>query len=275
MFTASAQSCFTCWSIARLSARTCSVIRQAAASPAPATFLAPFLDRDLETICARCLERDPQARYQSARELADDLERWLKGQPILARPVSVAARAWRWSRRNPIPASAAVICLSLGVTVIWLLSKEVTAPPMALPPEKSIAVLPFENLSDNKENSYFATGIQDEILSDLAKIADLKVISRTSTHPYEAGKPRNSRQIGQELGVAHLLEGSVQRSGNHLRINAQLLDTRTDSHLWAQVYDRDMADFFALQSEIARTIAGQLQVEISEPEKPAIARPTQ
>ena len=107
-------------------------------------------------------------------------------------------------------------------------------------------------------------GVQDEILSDLAKIADLKVISRTSTRPYVAGKPRNSRQIGQELGVAHLLEGSVQRTGNHLRINAQLIDTRTDSHLWAQTYDRDVSDVFAIQSEIAQTIAGQLQVEISE-----------
>ena len=134
-------------------------------------------------------------------------------------------------------------------------------------------MLPFENLSDNKENAYFATGVQDEILSDLAKIADLKVISRTSTRPYEAGKPRNSRQIGQELGVAHLLEGSVQRTGNHLRINAQLIDTRTDSHLWAQTYDRDVADVFAIQSEIAQTIADQLQAKISVGEKAAVARP--
>ena len=134
-------------------------------------------------------------------------------------------------------------------------------------------MLPFENLSDDKENAYFATGVQDEILSDLAKIADLKVISRTSTRPYEAGKPRNSRQIGQELGVAHLLEGSVQRTGNRLRINAQLIDTRTDSHLWAQVYDRDVSDVFAIQSEIAQTIAGQLQAKISASEKAAVARP--
>ena len=211
-----------------------SVVRQAAASPAPKLrSLAPLLDRDLETICARCLEREPRARYQSAVHLAEDLERWLEGRRILARPVPAAARAWRWSRRNPILASTAVICLSLGVIVIWLLSKEVTAPPMALPPEKSIAVLPFENLSANKDNAYFAAGVQDEILSDLAKIADLKVISRTSTSPYETGKPRNLRKIGQELGVAHLLEGSVQRTGNHLRINAQLINTRTDAHLWA------------------------------------------
>ena len=99
------------------------------------------------------------------------------------------------------------------------------------------------------------------------------MISRTSTRPYEAGKPRNSRQIGQELGVAHLLEGSVQRTGNHLRINAQLIDTRTDAHLWAQTYDRDVADVFAIQSEIAQTIADQLQAKISASEKAAVARP--
>jgi serine/threonine-protein kinase len=140
-------------------------------------------------------------------------------------------------------------------------------------PEKSIAVLPFENLSNNKENAYFAAGVQDEILSDLAKIADLKVISRTSTLPYETGKPRNSRKIGQELGVAHLLEGSVQRAGNHLRVNAQLINSRTDAHLWAQTYDREVADVFAIQSEIARAIADQLQAKISDREKAAIARP--
>ena len=140
-------------------ANVLSVIRQAAASPAPRLrSLVPSLDRDLETICGRCLERDPQSRYQSAGDLADDLERWLEGRPILARPVPVAARAWRWSRRNPILASAAAICLSLGVTVLWLLAKEGAAPPMIPPPEKSIAVLPFENLSDDKDNAYFAAG---------------------------------------------------------------------------------------------------------------------
>ena len=161
-----------------------------------------------------------------------------------------------------------VAALALALPFYW--QRNQTTSPM---PEKSIAVLPFENLSDDKENAYFATGVQDEILSDLAKIADLKVISRTSTSPYEAGKPRNSRQIGQELGVAHLLEGSVQRAGNHLRINAQLIDTRTDAHLWAQTYDRDVADVFAIQSEIAQTIADQLQAKISVGEKAAVARP--
>ena len=251
-----------------------SVIRQAAANPAPRLrSLAPALDRDLETICARCLEREPQARYQSAGDLAADLERWLDGRPILARPVSVATRVWRWSRRNPIPASAGVACLSLGAMVLWLLWQGEEAPPKLPLPEKSIAVLPFENLSDEKQNAYFADGVQEEILTDLARIADLKVISRTSTRSYNPKKPRNSREIGQQLGVAHLLEGSVERAGDRVRIHAQLIDTRSDLHLWAQTYDRQVADVFTIQSEIAQTIANQLQASISADAKAALDRP--
>jgi TolB-like protein/Tfp pilus assembly protein PilF len=138
---------------------------------------------------------------------------------------------------------------------------------------KSIAVLPFENLSEEKANAYFADGVQDEILTDLAKIAELKVISRTSVIGYREIANRNLRKIGQELGVAHLLEGSVQRAGNRVRVNAQLVDARTDRHLWAQTYDRDLADVFAIQSEIAKAIADQLQAKLSPSEKSAIERP--
>jgi TolB-like protein/class 3 adenylate cyclase/Tfp pilus assembly protein PilF len=140
-------------------------------------------------------------------------------------------------------------------------------------PEKSIAVLPFENLSDNKENAYFADGVQDEILTNLAKIADLKVISRTSVMQYKTDTSRNSREIGKQLGVAHLLEGSVRRVGNQVRVNAQLIDTRTDAHTWAEFYDRKLDDVFAIQSEIAKTIAGQLQAKLSPSEKAAIEKP--
>ncbi len=146
------------------------------------------------------------------------------------------------------------------------------APPLAIP-EKSIAVLPFENLSDEKQNAYFADGVQDEILTDLARIADLKVISRTSVMQYRETATRNLRKIGQELGVAHVLEGSVQRASGKVRVNAQLIDARTDAHLWAQTYDRDLADVFAIQSEIAQTIAGQLQARLSPNEQKAIERP--
>jgi TolB-like protein/class 3 adenylate cyclase/Tfp pilus assembly protein PilF len=137
-------------------------------------------------------------------------------------------------------------------------------------PEKSVAVLPFENLSKEKENAYFADGVQDEILTDLARVADLKVISRTSTMQYKTGGPRNLREIGAALGVAHVLEGSVQRAANRVRVNAQLIDARTDRQLWAQTYDRDLADVFAIQSEIAMAIARQLQAKLSPVEKNAI-----
>src|SRR5881275_591375 len=140
-------------------------------------------------------------------------------------------------------------------------------------PEKSVAVLPFENFSDDKENAYFADGIQDEILTDLAKVADLKVISRTSVMQYKNAINRNLREIAQQLGVAHVLEGSVQRTGNLVRVTAQLIDARTDMHLWAERYDRDLADVFAIQSEIAKTIADHLQAKISPSEKAAIEKP--
>ena len=139
--------------------------------------------------------------------------------------------------------------------------------------DKSIAVLPFENLSSDKENAYFTDGVQDQILSDLAQIADLKVISRTSVMQYKSGVARNLREIGRQLGVAHLLEGTVQRAANKIRVSAQLIDARNDAHLWAQTYDRDLADVFAIQSEIAKAIAEQLQAKLSPNEKKAMEQP--
>jgi len=138
--------------------------------------------------------------------------------------------------------------------------------------EKSVAVLPFENLSKEKENAYFADGVQDEILTALARVADLKVISRISTMQYKTGAPRNLRETGTALGVAHVVEGSVQRAANRVRVNAQLIDARTDRQIWAQTYDRDLADVFAIQSEIAKAIADQLQAKLSPREERAIER---
>jgi TolB-like protein/Flp pilus assembly protein TadD len=137
-------------------------------------------------------------------------------------------------------------------------------------PEKSIAVLPFSNLSAEEENVFFTDGIQDEILANLAKVAELKVISRSSANVYKAGAPRSMREIGRQLGVAHLLEGSVQRTKNRVRVTAQLIDARTDEHQWAEHYDRDVADSFAIQSELAQAIARQLQAKLSPTEKAAI-----
>jgi len=165
---------------------------------------------------------------------------------------------------------AVIGALALGLLVFRVNQWPKTATTAAAVPEKSIAVLPFENLSANQENAFFADGVQDEILTDLAKIADLKVISRTSVVQYRSNAARNLREIGKALGVAHLLEGSVQRAGNRVRVNAQLVDARTDAHLWAQTYDRDLADVFAIQSEIAKTIADQLQAKLSPKEEAAM-----
>src|SRR5437879_7311635 len=140
---------------------------------------------------------------------------------------------------------------------------------------KSIAVLPFASLSLDKSDAYFADGVQDQILTNLAKVSDLKVISHTSVRQYKSGVNRNLREIGQQLGVAYILEGSVQRASDRLRINAELIDARTDTHIWAETYDRKAADLFAIQSELAQSIVGQLQAKISPEQKAEIeARPT-
>jgi len=169
---------------------------------------------------------------------------------------------------------AALLVLSATIAAfVFLLHRSTRAPFAVL--DKSIAVLPFENRSEDKANAYFTDGVQDEILTDLAKIANLKVISRTSVMQYKSGVARNLREIAQQLGVANVLEGSVQRSGNRVRVNAQLIDARNDAHLWAQTYDRDLDDVFAIQSEIAKVIADQLQAALSPAEKKAIEqRPT-
>jgi TolB-like protein/Tfp pilus assembly protein PilF len=180
----------------------------------------------------------------------------------------------QWSRRKFATfILVVVICAAALLGYQVFRAKPTTAPGSVS--EKSIAVLPFENLSDDKSNAYFADGIQDEILTDLAKIGALKVISRSSVMHYKSGVERNLVKIGQELGVAHLLEGSVQRANNRVRVNAQLIDARTDTHLWAQTYDRDLADVFAIQSEIAKAIADQLKAKITGVEqKELAARPT-
>jgi TolB-like protein/Tfp pilus assembly protein PilF len=171
-----------------------------------------------------------------------------------------------------------IAAVAAGATLFRLLRSQQVSGKQPVPQfantidSKSIAVLPFENRSENKANAYFAEGIQAEILTRLSKIADLKVISRTSTLHYKSA-PENLREIGQELGVVHLLEGSVQRAANRVRVNAQLIDARTEAHLWGQTYDRDLADIFAIQSEIAKAIAGQLQAKLSPNEKKAIEQP--
>jgi len=165
---------------------------------------------------------------------------------------------------------AAALLLLAGIAASFVLVSKKSARSTSIVPEKSIAVLPFENLSEEKANAFFTEGVQDEILTHLARVADLKVISRTSVLQYKSGVARNLREIAQQLGVANVVEGSVQRSGNRVRVNAQLIDARNDAHLWALSYDRDLADVFAIQSEIAKAIAEQLQAKLSPNEKKAI-----
>src|SRR6266403_712289 len=142
-------------------------------------------------------------------------------------------------------------------------------------PEKSIAVLPLENLSEEKENAFFAAGVQDELLSNLAKIKDLKVISRTSVMQYKSGITRNLKEIAQQLGVSNVVEGSVRRSGNRIRVSVQLIDAQTDRHIWVQKYDRTLADSITLQEELATEIAGALGATFSPQEKARVeAKPT-
>ena len=227
----------------------------------------PKIDRDLSTICLKCLEKDPKRRYSSALALAEDLERWLKHEPIHARHTGVFARGRKWVQRNPTSTALTACLVALAATAGWIVWKSEL---IRHPVTTGVAVLPFENLSEQKENAAFADGVQDDILTKLAKIAGLKVISRTSVMDYR-GK-RNVRQIGNELRVSHVLEGSVRRSGTHLHLNAQLIDTRTDTHIWAEQYDRDLNDVFAIQAEIAQRVAEQLHAKISTSEKLAIER---
>ncbi len=214
------------------------------------------------TLLRSMLAPDPAARPQSARELLAALRRCREA--VETRP-----------RRRKLLALAAsaflLLFLAVGLTThFW------QPHPIPPAPDKSVAVLPFENLSDDKENAYFAGGVQGEVLARLSKIADLKVISRTSVAQYRSGAQRNLREIGRALGAAHIVEGSVQRSGNRVRVVAQLIDARTDAHLWGETYDRDLTDIFEVESGVAKAIADSLRAKLTAPERQAVEKePTQ
>jgi eukaryotic-like serine/threonine-protein kinase len=249
---------------------------------------ARLLRGDLDAIVLFAMHKEPGLRYASVADLADDIRRHLARKPVVARHPTLGYRAKCLIKRNGsrLVASAAVVIVVAGVLfAFWARSLQnaheaagmgargVTA--SASDNRKSIAVLPFENLADNNSPSYFADGVQDNILTDLGKVGDLKVISRSGVAPYR-GKNRNMKQIGRDLGVANVLEGSVQISGDRVRINAQLIDTQTDAQIWAEQYDRKLEDIFALQSELAQTIAAQLKATLSTGEQAEIWRqPTQ
>jgi TolB-like protein/Tfp pilus assembly protein PilF len=235
--------------------------------PKQPRLLNPKVDRDLSTICLKCLEKDPKRRYTSAFALAEDLEHWQKHEPIQARHTGVFARGKKWVRRNPTSALLAASLIALAAAAGWIVWKSEF---IRHPVTNGVAVLPFENLSGDPDNAYFANGIQEEILTRLAGIAALKVISRTSTQQYQS-KPRNLREIARQLGVAHIVEGSVQKAADQVRVNVQLINAQTDSHLWADTYDRKLTDILGVESEIAKGIAESLQAKITGREEQALA----
>ena len=230
--------------------------------------LNPKVDRDLSTICLKSIEKDPERRYASALGLAEDLERWLRYEPIHARPSGVLKRWKKRVQREPLATALIASLFALATVIGWNVwnSELITGSRTT-----GIAVLPFENLSNDREDAFFADGVQDDLLTKLAKIADLKVISRTSVMQYRGR--RNAREIGNALRISHVLEGSVRKTGAWLHINVQLIDARSDSHVWAEQYDRDLKDVFLIQSEIAQKVAEQLHAKISPAEKLAIERP--
>ena len=246
----------------------------------------PFVGRTLEEVAARQAEElpleqlkhahvparviallqsmlaiDPAKRSQTARELLSAIHRCYT-------KFSTEARL---RRKRSILAAAGVTAVVGGIAIsTWLYQRAQSSAEI----ERSIAVLPFENLSEDKANAYFAEGIQDEILTRLSKIADLKVISRTSTQHYKSA-PENLAEIGKQLGVAHILEGSVQRSGDGVRVNVQLIKAANDSHLWADTFDRKLTDIFSVESEVAKAIADQLRARLTGQEEQVIAaKPT-
>jgi serine/threonine protein kinase/tetratricopeptide (TPR) repeat protein len=267
-----------------------SVIHQAAGTPAPRLrSLAPSLDRDLETIVARCLEREPETRYCTSGELAVDLECWLQGHPIMARRVSPPVRAWRWSKRNPklAAATAAAFCSAMAATFLFfsheglsslaafaataiafcsaiavpfLFFSRKTTPSLA-PPEKSIAVLPFLNMSSDLENEYLSDGLTEDLIMAFSQLKGLRVPARTSSFAFK-GRNEDIRQIGQQLNVKTILEGSVRKVGKRLRITAQLINVADGDHLWSQTFDREMQEVFAIQDEITRAIVQALEIQL-------------
>jgi TolB-like protein/Tfp pilus assembly protein PilF len=227
---------------------------------------------ELEQIISKTLRKDRAERYQSAHELLDALQSLRRRMEFKAELERSTATPWlRWTRSPTVLVLGFLVAaLALALPFFW--HQNLTTNPIL---EKSIAVLPLENFSDNKENSYFAAGIQDDVLTSLAQLHDLKVISRTSVMAYQKPDGRNMREISQALGVANVLEGSVRRTGNRVLVNVQLIDARNDRHIWAERYDRAVADSIGLQGELATQIATALKAKLAPEERARLdARPT-
>src|SRR5712675_1187090 len=241
--------------------------------PPPLTNYLAHAPAELQQIISKTLRKERAERYQSAHQLLEafqSLRRSMEFKTALEH--STKAPLWlRWAR-SPIASVLLLLVAALALALPFYWHRNLT---LSSIPEKSIAVLPFENYSDNKENSYFAAGIQDDVLTSLAKIHELKVISRASVMAYQKPGGRNLREISQALGVANVFEGSVRRTGNRVLVNVQLIDARNDRHIWAERYDRAVADSIGLQGELAADIAKVLQAKLDPEEKASLGtKPT-
>jgi TolB-like protein/predicted Ser/Thr protein kinase len=217
------------------------------------------IDRDVSTICLKCLDKDPKRRYSSALALAEDLERWLKHEPIQARRTGIFTRGRKWVRRNPTSALLTASLIALATAAGWIVWKSEF---IRHPPTTGLAVLPFVDLSQAKDQEYFCDGISEEILDALAKVDGLRVVGRTSSFSFK-GKSVNAREVGEKLNVENVLGGSLRREGNRVRITAELINARSGFHLWTETYDRELGGVFALQDEITRSIVDALKIKLA------------
>src|SRR5438093_2030105 len=238
--------------------------------PPPLTRYLAHPSAELQQIISKTLRKDREERYHSAHEILHALKELRRRLEFKLQ--RAAAPLWlRWAR-SPVALVVMLLAAALALTFPFFRQRNLTT---SLPPDNSIAVLPLKNLSEDKENAFFADGVQDELLSNLSKIKDLKVISRTSVMQYKSGTKRNLKEIAQELGVSNVVEGSVRRSGDHVRVSVQLIDARTDRHLWGENYDRNLADSLSLQGELATDIADAVGATLGPQEKVRVqAKPT-
>jgi serine/threonine-protein kinase len=258
------------------------VIQQASEKPAPKLrSLAPAFDRDLETICAHCLERDPQARYRSAGHLATDLERWLIGRPIIARRISPVARTWRWLKRNPKLAAATAAAFCSAMVAVFMVLSHNGLPPQSRPASrmramhaqvKTMAVLPFEILNADPSDKYLGIGLADTLITQIGRIPQILVRPAGSVQKYAETGARDPVAAGRELRVEAVLGGTVQRDTDNLRVTARLLRVGDGVVLWSAKFDKKFTDVFAVQDSISQDVAKALIRNLGDEERKLLTK---